>query len=635
MSGEDQEKCSASFARAAYATNCPFVMFEHPLWQEAFRQLRPTFKPPKKDAMGGRLLNNEYDRVMTFANDKIKGAPYLGIACDSYKNIRGDGLLNFVILTPEAVFFKTIELKDSREDSDYVADQVCNVIEEVNPEKVTVVITDNVEYNKVAWGKIKDRFPHIDCVGCGAHCLNLLMTDIGDLRSVIKLTKMAKILYKGIKNCRRASAVFQEAQKRLYVTPHTIKLPSKTRFWGIVILFETIYENKSAFQATVLEATTDPSPKDPEEKKKFYLKKKVKNIALDDDYFFPRLSEWIAAMKPIASAIESIESDSSLLSEVPQWFADIEMKTIAALEASTSGIDRFIPVVKGLIRERKEFACTEVHYAANLLDPRYKGATLKPPEKLQASEYISKLCDDLGMTEPKKQSVLSNLTEFRANAGIWALESVRNSFHGVKPALWWQVHCEDEPLMPLAVRLLTMPATAAAVERDWSCYTRTHTKVRNRLKNAKTEKLVAIQMNHKYSLPRHLVKKNTLNKKKVRGPRACDDAAVVDGEQEQDQGVDDEELEEVDLIDVIEDTDEDDDDDSDWEVNSDEDDPSEEMELPDVDLRSQHGTGDGQPRPRQVEPAVLQPRVTRRRVPAEPSEIPEKRMRPLRSSMRR
>lgn len=293
-------------------------------------------------------------------------------------------------------------------------------------------------------------------------------------------------------------------------------------------------------------------------------------------------------MRPIANAIQSMESDSSLLSEVPQWFSEIEKKTVDALEASTTGLGRFIPVVKELVLERKQFACTEVHFAANLVDPRYKGVNLKQSERLEGSEYISTLCDDLYMDEGRKQDVLSNLTEFRANAGIWSMESVRNSFHGVKPALWWKVHCEDQALMPIAVRLLTMPGTAAAVERDWSCYTRTHSKVRNRLKNCKTEMLVAIQMNQKYSLPSHLLKSKT-SKKKSRGPETVD-VAVAEPEQgsaESNGDEDEEDEDEVDLLDLLEDTDEDDDDDSDWQQNSDEaidDFPDIEMDVAPVEV---------------------------------------------------
>ncbi|XP_034255548.1 uncharacterized protein LOC117653772 [Thrips palmi] len=597
-------------------------MLEHPLWKDALQELRPAFNPPKKDVVGGRLLNAEYDTVMVGAAEKIKSATHLGIACDGYKNNNGDGLLNFVVLTPESVFYKTLELKDKREDSEFVAGELDKLIIELDPQKVVIIITDNVAYNVVAWEIIKAKYPHIETVGCSAHCLNLLMNDIGKLRSLVKLETMAKVLCKGIRGSRRALAFFKQEQKRLYQRPHSIKLPSATRFWGIVIMFESILENKSALQSTVLEATTDPHPKDPEEKKKFYLRRKVKNIALDDEYFFTRLAEWINALKPIAHAIEASESDSALLSDVPKYFCDIYEKSLGAMESS--GLKKLVPAVKKLINNRKSFACKAVHYAACLVDPRYKGAFLTPAEKIEGSEYIANLCDTLNYSQKEKEEVLGNLTEFRGNAGIWAMNSVANSYHGVHPALWWKTTCDDQPLTPIAVRLLTMPSASASVERNWSCYGRTHTKVRNRLQNVKTGKLVAIQMNLKYSLPRHLLKKSP--KKRPRSS-SCPPAPTSGGEGEGNEAGLEVSDEEEDFFDYQ--TDEDSSG-SEWEDCSDEDgeDENDEDDLisfPDVDGPGQEGQED---QPLQEEVRVPVPAAntgnTRKRsaTAATPSEQP-------------
>jgi len=564
MSKPEQDKCSAAFARAAYVTSCPLSLFEHPLWQEAFHNIRPSFKPPKKDAMGGKLLDSEYDRVKMSADDKIKGATYLALASDGYSNDRGDGLLNFVVLTPEPVFYKTIDLKDKREDSVLVANEHKKVIEELGPQRVTLIVTDNVIYNVIAWNLIREWFPHIACVGCAAHSFNLLMTDLGKMKSLQKIVTMGKVLYKGVRRCRRALAFFKMEQKRLYTTSESLKLPSRTRFWGTVIFLESIVNNKSALQSTVLQATTDPNPRDPDEKQKFHLKRKLKTVALDEEYFWARIGDWIKVLKPIAHAIEYIESDSVLLSDVPQLFSEINVKTVKALEES-QGLKKLSASVKTMIRDRKDFACKDVHFAANLVDPNYKGANLTPEEKIRGSEYIADLCDNLLMSQEEKQAVLSNLTEFRGDAGIWSKESVRNSYHNVSPALWWKTTCCGQPLAPIAVRLLMHPPHSASVERNWSCYGRVHTKLRNRLKNERVEKLVAIQMNMKYYLP-HLVK-TTAKVAKRRQVSLSDEMQHSEGEVVS-VGADGEtnDLEEVDLLDIIDETDEESD--SEWEEES-------------------------------------------------------------------
>lgn len=136
--------------------------------------------------------------------------------------------------------------------------------------------------------------------------------------------------------------------------------------------------------------------------------------------------------------------------------------------------------------------------------------------------------------------MLCNLTEFRAEAGIWARDSVKNAWRNVTPSVWWRGVCGDEPLCPIALRLLSVPGSSIAAERNWSLYARTHTKWRNRLLNKKTEKLVAVQMNSKYSLPPGMIKKQRkCPKSGVTFPRATqerededEDLLLVDADSE-------------------------------------------------------------------------------------------------------
>ena len=53
MTPEEQERSSECLARAVYGTGLPFHTFENPLWIEAFKTLRPGFKPPNAKLLGG------------------------------------------------------------------------------------------------------------------------------------------------------------------------------------------------------------------------------------------------------------------------------------------------------------------------------------------------------------------------------------------------------------------------------------------------------------------------------------------------------------------------------------------------------------------------------------------------------
>ena len=63
------------------------------------------------------------------------------------------------------------------------------------------------------------------------------------------------------------------------------------------------------------------------------------------------------------------------------------------------------------------------------------------------------------------------------------------------PIAWWNGYCGRKELNKIACKILRLPATSAAVERSFSCYSNVHTAIRNRLSNERAEKLVFVSQN--------------------------------------------------------------------------------------------------------------------------------------------
>lgn len=97
-----------------------------------------------------------------------------------------------------------------------------------------------------------------------------------------------------------------------------------------------------------------------------------------------------------------------LLSDIPEAFNSIKRECTEALNENPE-LTRFSENIINLIKERKEFVCKDIHYVANLLDPRYHGRCLSREEKLGASEHIAKMCDNLLYTAGQKEKVKKKL----------------------------------------------------------------------------------------------------------------------------------------------------------------------------------------------------------------------------------
>lgn len=155
-------------------------------------------------------------------------------------------------------------------------------------------------------------------------------------------------------------------------------------------------------------------------------------------------------------------------------------------------------------QKRIEMVCTDTHNAAYLLDPRYRGENLKHEELERAIALIVNLTS---ASEDDQIRVIGEITNYRTRQNvfdksiIWVaskgVTSVCKTPSDVMPATWWKNWLPNCSLKDVAVKLLSMPASAASCERNWSTWGIVHSKLRNRLKTTRSGKLVYIKYNLK------------------------------------------------------------------------------------------------------------------------------------------
>ena len=478
---EEQSELEKNMAKAIYHSGMALSAFETPYWKTFFKSLRPKFVVPSPYKLSNSLLNVEYKRVMDDVNDKINKATCLALLTDGWTNITGDGVINFVITTPEPVFYKSIIPGQERETSEYIKTQIANVLDEVGQEKFFLICTDNAAAMKGAWAKLKeiDKYKHIHSVGCLAHGLNLLFKDLCAIPTISKLLLKVKQIVKNFKNTHILQSTFKNIQKKIYGnTSVSLKLPSNTRWAGGILMMESVKKNQQALKETSVAVGLEKT-----------IDKEVKQCILDDDLFWPQVDSILSILLPISIGISAAESDETRLSDAHEIFARIESQLCEHLRMSClNNVE--IKTIKTVFSSRKAFCLYPVHCASNLLDPRYKGKTLTAVEVSEAIHIINCIADWLKIDQG---SILSCLAEYRTGTGFFGL--VSNINLTCPPAIWWQGIASNEPLCPIASRLLSVPCSSAACERNWSSFGLIHTKLRNKLLSGRVEKLVAIRSN--------------------------------------------------------------------------------------------------------------------------------------------
>lgn len=140
---------------------------------------------------------------------------------------------------------------------------------------------------------------------------------------------------------------------------------------------ESVHSNKQALKALSIDEQIEG-----------ILKKNptiTKNIL--NDIFWDKVEGLLRLLKPIADAITLVESDTPSISRVIKIFGDLEKHFSEYLPISPlSKVEEKEALV--MLEKRRNFAITDVHKAANLLDPSSLGADLTPEEQVRCKIYF-------------------------------------------------------------------------------------------------------------------------------------------------------------------------------------------------------------------------------------------------------
>ncbi len=242
-------------------------------------------------------------------------------------------------------------------------------------------------------------------------------------------------------------------------------------------MYDSLLEGKESLQEMAISQTAA-------------IESVIKRILLDY-VFWERVTSSLRILKPIAAAVAKIEGDTAILSDVKCLFAELKEGIQTVLPTSLLLQAEETAVVKSL-EKHQEFCMKPVHAAAYMLDPKYEKSIHSVEEISIAYTVIAAMSHHLGLDEGK---VLGSLAKYRTKQGLWEWDGIWQSCQHISASTWWKGLCGSEALAPVASIILQIPPTSAASECNWSLFGNTHTKVRNRLTNARVEKLVAIRAN--------------------------------------------------------------------------------------------------------------------------------------------
>ena len=283
--------------------------------------------------------------------------------------------------------------------------------------------------------------------GCQAHILNLLAKDIALNNNNKAVNAKITSIIKFLRNTHSASSALKA--KKLPRPP----LYTETR-WNS--LKETLQYFTHHWSDIAVIANANLKPRD--QVYRYMEEVSIKRAATDQ----------LAILEPLSSALNTVQGDKCLLGDVYEIWRNLKNSIPDEYQAD--------------VASREHQSLSGVFFAANLLDPRYRGQHFCAAEVQAAVAYIQEKDEEIG----------EELTKYLANHPPYLDSIFGNVTATTTPGSWWKAGIRvgfDSRLADMAESLVSASPSSASLERHFSTMGMTYGTLRSRLGVDKARKL--------------------------------------------------------------------------------------------------------------------------------------------------
>jgi hypothetical protein len=250
---KETEEADKLVAKCFLWSDIPFNIannpFYHPMF-EAAAIVGPGYRGPSYHDLRGRLLQGEKadctERLAQLRETwKTTGCTVMS---DGWTDGKGRSILNFLVSCPKGtMFIKSVDASAYTKDAQLLCELLDGFIREIGPQYVVQVITDNAA-NYVAAGRmLMERYPSLFWSPCAAHCIDLMLEDIGKLPWIKEIIETARSVTKYIYN-----HTFVLSLMRQFTGNKELVRPAITRFATTFISLQSLLQSMLDLQRMFL-----------------------------------------------------------------------------------------------------------------------------------------------------------------------------------------------------------------------------------------------------------------------------------------------------------------------------------------------------------------------------------------------
>ncbi|KAG5556173.1 hypothetical protein RHGRI_006710 [Rhododendron griersonianum] len=481
-----RDQLHAEIARMFYSGGVPFNLARNPYYVSSYQFAANNplsgYIPPGYNLLRTTLLQQEKTNVERLLQP-IKGTwreKGVSIVSDGWSDSQRRPLINFMAVTEGGpMFLKAVDCSGDTKDKYFICDLLKDVIEEVGPENVVQVITDNAKNCAGAGLLIEGLYPNIYWTPCVVHTLNLALQNICAAKNV----ENNQVTYD---ECSWITIIADDVSFiKNYIMNHSMRLAIFNDFVPLKLL--SVASTRFASVMVML--------------KRFKLLK----TSLQTMVISPR---WNSYREDDTGKAKICDTDKPCLHLVyDMWDTMIEKVKVAIYRHEGKRHEdssTFYEVVHAILVDRWNKNNTPLHCLAHSLNPRYysdewlhEGPSRVPPHKdVEVARERMKCMKRYFPNSADRPKANMDFANFSSKAGEFGDSDSIHDRYAMDPKSWWVTYGASAPLLQsVALKLLVQPSSSSCSERNWSTYSFVHSAKRNKMTPKRAEDLVFIHIN--------------------------------------------------------------------------------------------------------------------------------------------
>ncbi|KAL2963744.1 hypothetical protein AAZX31_17G218300 [Glycine max] len=406
------------------------------------------------------------------------------ITSDAWTDRKQRCIINFLINSQAGtMFLKSVDGSDFVKTGEKLFELLDAIVEEVGEENVVQVVTDNGSNYVLAGKLLEEKRKHIYWTPCAAHCIDLMLEDIGKLPLIRKTIRRAINLVGFIYAHSSTLSLLRNFTNKRELVRHAI-----TRFATSYLTLERLHKEKANIRKmfTSDEWTLNKLSKEPKGKEA------AKVVLMPS--FWNSVVYTLKVMAPLVKVLRLVDGERKPAMGYIYEAMDKAKKTI--IKSFNNNESKYKDVFAIIDKRWNCQLHRPLHVAAHFLNPEffYDNTDLEFDFEVTNGlfECIKKLIPQFDV----QQKILTELHLYKIGADHFGSDFAMAQRKTHSPTYWWRMFGSQTPnLQKLAIKILSLTCSASGCERNWSVFEQIHSKKRNRLEHKRLHDLVFVKYN--------------------------------------------------------------------------------------------------------------------------------------------